>query len=165
MKVPSPKADAARTAKIADEATEPDDIAMRLRFSLALAIRHPNMDPNGITRALGREPYQAWRAGEPRRTPSGHPMPSVGRESYWVWRTEIAGERNFFAALMAEVDWLEVHAAMLAGIVAEGGRIVLSLALPGDVNIGATLPHDAVRRLATLPIGLGVEVFPDMDTE
>ena len=133
-----------------------------LLFGLALAIHHPDMDPRDISRILGREPYQAWRAGEPRYTPTGHKMPSVGRESYWIWATEITGQRNFFAGLMDELDRLAAHAAFLKGIADTDGRIELRLELPGGANIGATLRHDAVRRLAALPIDLGIEVFPDM---
>lgn len=162
LKAQSQKADAPKIGRVADDGNEAGEVDAALRFSLALTIRHPDMDPRAITLALGRDPYQAWRAGEPRRTPTGHPMPSVGRESYCVWRKELVGQRDFFAAVLAELDWLRQHTGLLEVIAAGGGEIALSLALPGDVNIGATLPHDALRRLASLPIDLGIEVFPAM---
>jgi hypothetical protein len=140
----------------------PGKAAPELRFSLAVAVRHPDIDPAAISSALGRTPYQAWQAGMPRRTPSGHPMPSVGRESYWICTTEIRGQRNFFAALVEEADRLASCADFLHGIAAAGGRVGLVVSLPGGVNIGATLPHAALKRLAELPIDLGIEVFPDM---
>jgi hypothetical protein len=140
----------------------PNDSRPGLRFSLAVAVRHPDIDPQEITAALDRTPYQSWQAGAPRRTPSGHPMPSVGRESYWIWTIKVAGQRNFFSALMDEAELLAARAEFLHGIVAAGGRISLTVSLPGDVNIGATLPHAAIRRLADLPLDLGIEVFPDM---
>ncbi|MCX7376968.1 MAG: hypothetical protein NTY94_09550 [Alphaproteobacteria bacterium] len=138
------------------------DTTPELRFSLAVAVRHPDIDPEVISVALGRTPYQAWQAGMPRRTPSGQPMPSVGRESYWICTIEICGQRNFFAALVEEADRLASCADFLHGIAAAGGRIGLVVSLPGGVNIGATLPHAALKRLAELPIDLGIEVFPDM---
>jgi hypothetical protein len=142
----------------ADETERDDDV----RFSLSLSFRHPDIDPDEITRVLGRAPYQSWRAGAPRRTPAGHEMPSVGRQSYWVWTTEVSGRRNFFAALMEEVDGLAAHAVFLAHVVGSGGRVALVINLPGDSNIGAILTHQAVQRIAGLPIDIGVEVFPDM---
>ena len=133
-----------------------------LRFTLVVRIFHPDIDPQEISRTLGREPYQAWQAGKPRHTRSGHLMPSVGRESYWIWRRRVAGQRDFFAALVDELDWLAVHAGFLEGLVAAGGQVALGLNLAGDENIGATLRHDVLQRLAALPIDLGIEVFPDM---
>lgn len=128
-----------------------------------MVIRHPSIDPDEISRTLARAPYQSWQAGQPRRTPTGRPMPSIGRESYWVWSTTIAGQRNFFAALMDELGRLSAHGAFLRAIAESGGQIALEISLPGAENIGATLPHDAIRRLATLPVELGVEVFPKMN--
>ena len=106
------------------------DTTPELRFSLAVAVRHPDIDAEAISVALDRTPYQAWQAGMPRRTPSGQPMPSVGRESYWIRTSEIRGQRNFFAALVEEADRLAACAAL--------------------------------KRLAELPIDLGIEVCPDM---
>ncbi len=156
------KDDEERTATNGDSNDGPGDVWPALRFSLAVAVRHPDIDPQEITAALDRTPYQSWQAGAPRRTPSGHPMPSVGRESYWIWTIKVAGQRNFFSALMDEAELLAARAEFLHGIVAAGGRISLTVSLPGDVNIGATLPHAAISRLAELPIDLGIEVFPDM---
>lgn len=154
--------DEGKTGINGDSSNGPGEAAPELRFSLAVAVRHPDIDPAAISAALGRTPYQAWQAGMPRRTPSGHPMPSVGRESYWICTTEIRGQRNFFAALVEEADRLASCADFLHGIAAAGGRVGLVVSLPGGVNIGATLPHAALKRLAELPIDLGIEVFPDM---
>ena len=35
-------------------------------YSIALRIRHPNIDPADVTRQLGIVPQHAWRKGEPR---------------------------------------------------------------------------------------------------
>jgi len=145
-----------------DSSDVTDDIARELRFTLTLAIRHPSIDPEEISRLLARVPYQSWLAGAPRRTPTGRAMPSVARESYWVWISEVGAQRNFFAVLIEELDRLLPYADFLGRVAATGGRIALGVSLPGDVNIGARLPHDAVRRLAALPIDLDIEVFPDM---
>lgn len=53
-------------------------------YSIALRVRHPSIDPDKISRALGFEPQHSWRAGEPRRSTSGEASAGVYRETYWV---------------------------------------------------------------------------------
>ncbi|MDB6090433.1 MAG: hypothetical protein JWN85_3217 [Gammaproteobacteria bacterium] len=55
-------------------------------FTLSLRIRHPNIDPAEITRALAIEPQHTWKAGEPRRGPADETLAGVYRESYWMGR-------------------------------------------------------------------------------
>ena len=43
---------------------------------------------------------------------------------------------------------------------AEGGRVSLTVNLPGDVNMGDNLEPDTLRLMSELGIELGVEVFP-----
>jgi len=53
-------------------------------YSVVLRLRHPDVDPEEITRRLGIEPQYVWRAGEPRRLESGEEDRGVYRESCWV---------------------------------------------------------------------------------
>ena len=65
-----------------DEEAEPE--RRHYWYSVALRIRHPDMDPQDVTAALGIEPKHAWRAGEARRTPVGTPLTGVYRDTYLV---------------------------------------------------------------------------------
>src|SRR3569833_2225536 len=40
-------------------------------YAMSLRVRHPNVDPAVLTKALHLEPLHCWRAGEPRRSASG----------------------------------------------------------------------------------------------
>jgi hypothetical protein len=55
-------------------------------FTMSLRIRHPHIEPAEITRNLGIEPQHTWRAGEPRRDPTGGEIGGQYRESYWMGR-------------------------------------------------------------------------------
>lgn len=53
-------------------------------FTMSLRIRHPDMDPDLITRTLGLQPQHTWRAGEERKSSAGDVLNGTYRESYWV---------------------------------------------------------------------------------
>ncbi len=55
-------------------------------YTMSLRIRHPNVDPAEITRTLGIQPQHTWRAGEPRRDPTGQTLDGEYRESFWMGR-------------------------------------------------------------------------------
>lgn len=53
-------------------------------FMMSLVVRHPDVDPMRITRALGLQPGHVWREGEPRKGPTGDALVGKHRESYWI---------------------------------------------------------------------------------
>jgi hypothetical protein len=50
---------------------------------------------------------------------------------------------------------------LLSEIADSGGEIMLIIHLPGDENMGDMLSLREMKRLCTLHISLGVEVFPE----
>ncbi len=53
-------------------------------YQLSLHVRHPSVDPAEISRELGLEAAESFRAGEPRRSRSGVAATAVHPETYWV---------------------------------------------------------------------------------
>ncbi|HTC51989.1 MAG TPA: hypothetical protein VK700_08650 [Steroidobacteraceae bacterium] len=53
-------------------------------FQLSLHVRHPSVDPDEISRELGLEATESFRAGEPRHSRSGVAATAVHGETYWV---------------------------------------------------------------------------------
>jgi hypothetical protein len=53
-------------------------------FQLSLHVRHPSVDPEEVSRELGLEAIESFRAGEPRQSRSGVAATSVHVETYWV---------------------------------------------------------------------------------
>src|SRR6185312_5049318 len=69
------------------QATAPADRPMsEYEFTVSLRIRHPTIDPDTITAALGIQPQHCWRAGEPRCDPAGAELGGTYRDSYWMGR-------------------------------------------------------------------------------
>lgn len=139
------------------------DPADALRFTVALQVWHPSIDPEALTRAFGRTPVRSWRGGAPRTTMQGEPLSGHWPESYWVARRRVERQRAFLTEILCEVGELEVRSELVARLLDEGGNINIRLSLPGDTNIGDVLPASVMRRLGTLGVGLDIEVFPEMD--
>ncbi|HMA12462.1 MAG TPA: DUF4279 domain-containing protein [Steroidobacteraceae bacterium] len=63
---------------------------------MSLVVRHPDIDPARITRALGLQPGHVWRQGESRKDSQGGELGGSHRESYWlceiVPRPKFSGE-------------------------------------------------------------------------
>jgi hypothetical protein len=53
-------------------------------YQLSLHVRHPSVDPEEISRELGLEATESFRAGEPRRSRSGVAATAVHGETYWA---------------------------------------------------------------------------------
>ena len=52
-------------------------------FAMSLGVRHPDIDPAQITRALGLQPGHVWRKGEERRDQAGAALGGSHHASYW----------------------------------------------------------------------------------
>lgn len=55
-------------------------------FTVMLIMRHPNADPELLTRELGLSPEYSWRAGDSRKPESGGEASGKYRETYWAAR-------------------------------------------------------------------------------
>src|ERR1700733_1425179 len=53
-------------------------------YQLSLHVRHPSVDPEEISRELGLEAAESFRAGAPRHSRSGVAATTVHPETYWV---------------------------------------------------------------------------------
>ncbi len=53
-------------------------------YQLSLHVRHPSVDPEEISRELGLDAIESFRAGEPRHSRSGVAATAVHGETYWV---------------------------------------------------------------------------------
>jgi hypothetical protein len=58
--------------------------AQAMPYQLSLHVRHPSVDPQEISRQLGLEAIESFRAGEPRQSRSGIAATAVHGETYWA---------------------------------------------------------------------------------
>jgi hypothetical protein len=150
-------------------------------FRFALRVRHPHMDPEEISQALGIEPEHAFRAGDVRRSRHEHSVTSVHPESYWLGALNPAGQgldvllatdekgqtarRQLakargnlgMAFALGCVVFLKTHEALLRRICAEGGEVALLVTiLDGEVS-GFTLHSQTSRYLGELGVAVEFE--------
>jgi hypothetical protein len=144
--------------------TEPlaNDENSELRYRVRLLIHHPNIDPVRITETLELTPHLSAMAGGVRKAPNGAILPGPHKLSVWSHSFRVEGHRRFFVEVEKMIDRLEPHGALLTEIATSGGFITLVVDLPGEVNLGSTLPWREMARLSNLHVDLGIEVFPDM---
>jgi hypothetical protein len=131
-------------------------------YTLSLSIKHPNLDPEDITRRLGVTPSRSWSAGSERETPAGTRLSGTNDSSYWVASRKAVGERAFFDGMNRWIESLESSSDFIELITSTGGTIMIVIGLPGRINIGDEIADSGLARLCRLNIHLGVEVFPNL---
>jgi len=135
------------------------------RFDVSLRFHHPNIDPNEITDTLGIAPKNSWRAGEPRITPKGTPLPGIRRETYWYAKVS-SGEsqtKRLGAALHEILDKLEKHREFLRRIRTECGRVEFFIGWYLKTQAGEEFDQPLLARLVDLQIDLGLDNYYDPD--
>ncbi len=129
---------------------------------IVLLIRHPQMDPEDITRELKLEPNIAWRFGDQVKTPKGNLVPDIRKHTSWSHIIKTMGNRPFFEEVEHILLSLTDHKEFFAKILDEGGFAEIYLQLPGQVHQGSSAKPSLLRSIADLGLCLGVEVFPEM---
>jgi hypothetical protein len=131
------------------------------RFEITLLIRHPDLDPDLVTSALGLQPHRSWKAGEPRVTPKGRPLPGSHTASCWNHVFRFTGKAGFSDEIGLILDRLMAHKSLLHKINRTGGKTELYVKLPGDQNLGDELSWKTLRRFSDLRVNLSLETFPE----
>jgi hypothetical protein len=125
-------------------------------YAMSLRVRHPNLDPAVLTKALHLEPLHSWRAGEPRRSITGAALGGEHRESYWS--APLPGQAVGSAAFPVELFLgqqlvqLSRHREFLSRLQTEGGQISLLIEVSPAENAVLTLSTGVSRKLADLNI-------------
>ena len=134
--------------------------AANLRFVIRLLIKHPNYDPDLITGQLKIAPTMTRAFGAPCKAPDGKLLSGTYKDSRWGWSTRVDGKRNFFEDVAQLARRLKPHKEFLTALAETGGTTEIIVHLPGEANIGWTLPWSELGNLAELQVDLGIEVFP-----
>ncbi len=125
-------------------------------YAMSLRVRHPNLDPAVLTKALRLEPRHCWRAGEPRLSVTGTALGGEHRESYWS--APLPGQPVGSAAFPLELFLgqqlvqLNRHRELLSRLQSEGGQISLLIEIVSTENTILTLSTGVSRKLADLNI-------------
>jgi hypothetical protein len=132
-------------------------------FTISLRIRHPTVDPDRITKALGIEPQHTWKAGDPRRDPGGEELEGDYRESYWMGRLMDApqlssGRLSVETVLQRTLDQLRRSHEFLDELNTNGGVAELQVSLYARENFRLELPADSLALLSRLRVSVVLDV-------
>ena len=134
-------------------------------FTISLRIRHPNIAPAEITRSLGIEPQHTWRAGDPRRDPSGVETTGTYRESYWMTRLmakpELAADQvSVESEVLRTLAQLRRSFGFLMTLKAEGGVADLHVNIFAREEFNLEFLPETLSLLGRLGLTVAIEVKP-----
>lgn len=132
-------------------------------FMMSLGVRHPDIDPAQITRALGLQPGHVWSRGEQRMDQAGAALGGNHRESYWLCeiaaRPKFSGERISMGSEMSRVlQMLGKSIGFLQELHQGGGvtELFVRVFARGDFRMELS-PEDAAL-LGRIGLSLTVEI-------
>jgi hypothetical protein len=139
-------------------------------FTVSLRIRHPAIDPDTITAALGIQPQHTWRAGQPRCDPSGAELGGEHRDSYWMGRLMDEPQRSSDSVsvervVMNTLSQLRRAQSFLEQLNAEGGVASLLVSLYAREDFRLEFPSDALSLLCRMHLAVALEVHPHSPLE
>lgn len=134
-----------------------------LGFGVRILVRHPDLDPSEITKQFGLKPSKFAKSGEKVIPPQAGQMSGTYGFSWWSKSYEIFGERLFFQEAKSILEMLEPSKEFISELRSTRGTAQLIFNLPGERNIGDTLPWEIMAKCVDLKLDIGVEVFPDWE--
>ena len=133
------------------------------QIGLTLRIRHPDIDPQQITTALGMLPLAFWKAGDRRRDSRGQSLEGHYHESYWMGTFAAAGRLPAAvstpeATLMLAFTQLRRSKDFLARLREEGASVELVLHVLGGGELKLHLDPLLCATLAKIGVTLVLEL-------
>jgi hypothetical protein len=146
------------------------------QVQVSLRIRHPRIDPDEISAAVGVQPEHCFKSGDPAQGRRG-----LHTQTYWLaqiapgpWPEPVdpsflegfrkaaqsAGSRSVEMMLFYGLQRLNARHAFLERIQSDGGDVSILLSLEGRSAIDFTLPVAMSRLLVKLGITLEFKFDP-----
>lgn len=132
-------------------------------FTMSLGIRHPDVDPVRITRALGLRPEHVWRSGDQRQDHAGETLGGEHRESYWICdlasAQSLSDERTDLQSELTRIlDTLRRSMPFMQELHHGGGtaELFISVFSRGDFRLELLVEETAL--LARLGVTVAIEV-------
>jgi hypothetical protein len=134
-------------------------------FTMSLSIRHPNVDPSEISRALGFEPQHSWKVGEQRRGPTGDLLEGVYRETFWMGRLmtepELASDRvSVEVVVLRTLTQLRKSFDFFTDLSRSGGVAELHVSIFGREDFRLEFVPESLSLLGRLGLTVSLNVTP-----
>ena len=138
-------------------------------FTISLQIRHPAINPQDITEALGITPQHTWQAGSSRQGPAGEDLEGIYRESYWTARLmdepQLSSERTTVESVLTQAaSLLRRSNVFLEQLSTEGGVAELHVSLFARGDFRLELLADALALLGRLRLAVKLDVHLHTET-
>ena len=135
-------------------------------FMMSLRIRHPDIDPAVITRALGIEPQHTWSVGDQRRDSMGADLVGAHRESYWMGRLmmqpELARDRvDVESEILRTIGTLRRSFDFLERLKNEGGSAELHITLYAREDFRLEFLAESLSLLGRMGLSIALDVKPN----
>lgn len=117
------------------------------------------MDPAPIAGILGLEPAGIHKAGEPRFTPKGTPLPGRWTDTRWSAGLVELDDDEVETAIRSFLDRMKRHSTFWQSLTARNAKAELICSLDGGEHQGFSIDPKLLRRLADLNIVLGFEIY------
>jgi hypothetical protein len=128
------------------------------RFTVALFIVHPTIDPAEISNAFNLVGHFVHGVGEPRRTPTGRQLEGHYRDTRWRHSVRYEVRKQHFSTEIASfVDSLVPHRAFLNNLREGEGSIEVIITFL-DGHFSDALPRATLAKMAELGLDLGIQV-------
>lgn len=140
------------------------------RYCVSFRFWHPTIDPETISKKLGKSPSRQWKAGETRTTPKGTKLEGINKDSYWtadlhskksITSTKIEFEKFLSSAL----DELVPHSKFIKKILKEGGVAEFFVGLYGSKNFGIELEPELLQCFGKMGIRLALDIYPEVKVQ
>lgn len=128
-------------------------------FEISLRIRHPDMDPDMITKALGLTPETTHRFNENRTTPKGLKLDGVYKETYWCKKFDNKDDVGLSELISLANMKIENSSAFLKQIIEDGGEIEYFIGCFVGANVGEVLTWKLLSQCAELNINLAFDIY------
>lgn len=132
-------------------------------FTMSLCVRHPDIDPAQITRALGLQPGHVWRKGEQRTDHSGAAIDGSRRESYWLCqltpRPKFSGENiSLGSELSSVLQLLRKSIGFMQELHHGGGATELHVTVFARGDFRMELLPEETALLGRLGVSIAIEI-------
>ena len=134
-------------------------------FAMSLCVRHPDIDPAQITRALGLQPGHVWSRGEERMDAEGAVLGGTHRGSYWLCeiapRPRFSGERlNVEGEMSRILNMLRKSIGFMQDLHHGGGTAELFVTIFSRGDFRVELFPEEAALLGRMGIAMTIEIKP-----
>lgn len=128
-------------------------------FQVCVLARHPQADVSELSARLGRVPAHASKRGAVIVTPKGTRPGGIYADSRCLVEFASNEDGTLAECLGAAADALEPHREFIAQLIRNGGEVQVFARWYPNGDTGETLPPYLLRKLGSLGVQLGFNVF------